>query len=299
MVVVVEHVLWHRRDHARPAHLLRDQARDGKRDVADHLGLDAEPRPAGQEPVARIMSQRLRRHQRRLPIGLAVHDFLDELLLAPAVLDEVDGQPVEDVTVFGHGGPGAEVVGGLHEARAEERLPDPVDGHAGRERRLRVDEPPGESQPIAWCVGRKRMQRRGHVRADLAERLVPRAAVEEVRRAVLGMRPLGHVEHRGRWLRHLLPEGCDLVIDGREVGHALPPGLEDGRLVGSCAAFFRCPDREDRGMVERRGGRLGGRREADPAAGQHPRIASRHSHGDLELRALRQVEWLLELHHGD
>ena len=144
------------------------------------------------------------------------------------------------------------------------------------------------------------MQRRGHVRADLAERQIPRAAVKQVRRAMLGMRPLGHVEHRGRRLRHFLPEGGDLFVDCPEVGDALSPGCEDSRLVGGRASLLRCADREDRGMVDRRSGGCRNIRDAHAAAGEHPHgVAARHPHDDLEFRALRQIERLLELDDRD
>ena len=134
------------------------------------------------------------------------------------------------------------------------------------------------------------------MRPDLAERLVPRAAVEQVRLAMLRVRPLGQVEHRGRRLRHLLPERGDLGVYRREIGDAFPPGGEDGRLVGGRASLLGRADREDRAMVDRRCGGCRGGREADAAAGEHPHVvASRHPHDDLEFRALRQVEGLLEL----
>ena len=53
-------------------------------------------------------------------------------------------------------------------------------------------------------------------------------------------------------------------------------------------------------MIDRRGGGGVGGREADPAAGEHPhRIAAGHSHNNLELGTLRQVDGLLELHDRD
>ena len=54
---------------ARPADLLDQQAADEQRLVADRLGVEPEPRPAGQQPVLRVLRQRSGASRGRLPVG--------------------------------------------------------------------------------------------------------------------------------------------------------------------------------------------------------------------------------------
>ncbi len=46
-----------RRLDARPADLLDQQAADEERLVAEHLGVEPEPRPAREQPVGRVLGQ--------------------------------------------------------------------------------------------------------------------------------------------------------------------------------------------------------------------------------------------------
>ena len=56
-------------EHARAADLAAEQPAGGEREVVHHLGLDAEARSAGQQPVVGIVLPKRGRHVRRLPIG--------------------------------------------------------------------------------------------------------------------------------------------------------------------------------------------------------------------------------------
>ena len=65
LVAVVRHVpdaVGLHREHARAEHLRAEQAAGRQRDVANHLGLHADPRTARQQPVVRISFCELRRH---------------------------------------------------------------------------------------------------------------------------------------------------------------------------------------------------------------------------------------------
>ncbi len=78
----------------------------------------------------------------------------------------------------------AEVLDRLHQARAEEHLPEPVDRHARRQRIVRVDEPAGEAEPVVRhpLVAAASDSRPGTPGADLLARLVVLAAEQHVRR---------------------------------------------------------------------------------------------------------------------
>lgn len=60
------------------------------------------------------------------PIGAADHHRADHLFHAPAVLDETDGEMVEQLGMRGVGACDAEVIGCAHEAFAEKMLPEAV-----------------------------------------------------------------------------------------------------------------------------------------------------------------------------
>ena len=77
-------------------------------------------------------------------VGGARHDPLVERLEPPAVLDQLGGQPFEQLGVGRALALRAEVVGGGDDPAAEVVLPEPIDGDARRQRpgpRLRVGEP--------------------------------------------------------------------------------------------------------------------------------------------------------------
>ena len=69
----------------------------------------------------------------------------------PAGADELGGQPVEQLGVAGRLALHAEVLGGLHQAGAEELLPGAVDRHAGRQRVVRRR--PASAPGRAGCSG--------------------------------------------------------------------------------------------------------------------------------------------------
>src|SRR5207244_2807823 len=75
------------------------------------------------------------------------HDSADQILDRPAVLDETQGQLVEQFGVRGPIPLGTEVVDAAHQSLAQEVLPDAVDQHACRERVRGVRHPPGQLQP--------------------------------------------------------------------------------------------------------------------------------------------------------
>ena len=61
----------------------------------------------------------------------------------------------------------AEIFDCLDDASAEKLFPDPVDGHAGRQRILPARQPSGQREPVGRLVGRQRREHSGRGRVDL------------------------------------------------------------------------------------------------------------------------------------
>ena len=61
---------------------------------------------------------------------------------------ELHGEPVEQFRMRGESALGAEVLGRLHEADTEVKLPGAIDRDAGCERIRGIDEPPREPQSV-------------------------------------------------------------------------------------------------------------------------------------------------------
>ena len=133
-----------------PPSLRDQQAAGGQGVVADHLGVHAEPRPAREQPVLRVLLELLRRAPR--PTGgrsAEVDQQLEEPLHVPARLAELDGQPVEQLGMRGKLAADAEVAGRADQAGAEDLLPEPVDRDAGRQRVLGPEQPLRQAEPVA------------------------------------------------------------------------------------------------------------------------------------------------------
>ena len=76
---------------------------------------------------------------------------------------------------------------GLDEADAEELLPEAVDGDAGRQRVVGVDQPARQRQPVELRARWRRVQRRRHARADRLALVEEVAADVDVRRPRLAL----------------------------------------------------------------------------------------------------------------
>ena len=87
-----------------------------------------------QQPVGRVDLGGPGRPLAAHPVGPAEDETADEPLDRVAVVDEAGGQVVEQLGMRRRVAEAAEVVDGPHDAVAEQVAPDPVDGHAGRER---------------------------------------------------------------------------------------------------------------------------------------------------------------------
>ena len=84
----------------------RPAARRRQGTVADHLGRQPEPRPAGQQHVLRVLGQQVGRRIGALPVGRRGHDQPHQSLDVPARVDERPRQPVEQLGVARGAGPG-------------------------------------------------------------------------------------------------------------------------------------------------------------------------------------------------
>ena len=73
-----------------------------------------------------------------------------------------------------------EILGGLHQAHAENLLPHAVDGHARGERLVLAEKPAGEAQAVARQGGGHGRQRLGRVGLNPIPLLVVGAAVKNV-----------------------------------------------------------------------------------------------------------------------
>ena len=123
-------------------------------------------------------------------------------------------------------------------------------------------------------------------------RLVPVASIQQMRIAMVTGLPLRHVEDRRRRLGIGLPVSIDLFIDRLRLGDAQPPGGEEYVLLLWGPLRDWSLKRQHRGVSDRRGRGSRLSREAQPAAAQHVG----HPPGDLELRSLREIQRVLELH---
>ena len=82
-------------------------------------------------------------------VGVRRDEQAMDVLHLPAVVHQLDGQPIEQRLIARLRAAQAEVEHVVDERRAEVAQPDVVDGHAGGERVLAVGDPAGEGQPAA------------------------------------------------------------------------------------------------------------------------------------------------------
>ena len=181
----------------------------------------------------------------------------------PAVLDEVDGQPVQQ---FRMGGPGAlvsEITGGLYDAASEDHLPHAVHCDAGSERMIRAGDPLGEIEAGGAGVSSERRQDGGHAGSHFIARLVVGSADEDVGFAQPGL--VIHHHHRGVAAVDVAFQHLDFRVDG--LGCVFHPRGELRRRVRLEGFEFRDailellhPAIAERGFVihHRRGTRVGG-----------------------------------------
>jgi hypothetical protein len=268
------------------------QPRGRQRHVAHDFRLGAEPRAARQQPVVRVPLQKLRRGLGGLSVGGGRDDRAEQLLLAPAALHELDGEPVEQVGVARLRRADAEVLGRLDDPRAEQGLPGSVGCDAGRRGRSLVHEPLREREAVAprpVLVG-ERVEELGDAGRHRARRLLPVAAVED-RRLLRVLRPaLGEVEHRRHALGVLRPELVDLVVDRLELRDGRAPVGEDGGLLLGSALRSGDGQRVADGARERVGLGVGGAREAQAEAAEEVALAAVHvAAGVAELQRHLQL----------
>ena len=103
--------------------LAAQQAAEGQRLVADHLGLQPKPRAARQQRLRGSCASISGGHSRRLAVGRRRDDQPQQRLDVPAASHELDGQPVEQFRVGRGVALRAEVLLGLDQPDAEQLRP--------------------------------------------------------------------------------------------------------------------------------------------------------------------------------
>ena len=147
-----------RGEDARAAHLEGKQSGRLERTVTDEFRVEPEAAAAGKQEIFFILLGELARDDGGLAVRGAGDDEAVEFLHGPTGLDEIDGEPIEQLGVRGRLALVAEVFEQAHKAVPEEGLPLTIDRDAGGERVLRGEEPAGEGQSVGWSVlgkGRK------------------------------------------------------------------------------------------------------------------------------------------------
>ena len=158
-----------------------------------------------------------------LPVGRRVDDQPVQVLdCFQPVLDELDGQPVEQLGVRRRLALRAEVLAGRDEAGAEVGLPDAVDERARGRRRLRIDEPPRERQARRRRVRRQRVQDRGHAGPTGLPGFSQSPRLSRLRRRASRRGPASD-QLRRRRSGCCLPEGLDLLVGLLPLGHGRAP----------------------------------------------------------------------------
>ena len=200
-------------------------------------------------------------------------------------------------------GPRAEVLGRLHETESEDCLPDSVNRHPGRERRATIGQPSRQGKTVGLRARRQRMQRRRHLRGDHFLRLIPRAAIQALRRPNIRPSSLREVKDRGHRLGVTCPMTIDLVVDRLELLHRKPPRVENRLPLLRSTLSRRSPQRQHRrvrcgGNLRIRGVREGNAEPTHLHVFRAVVIAAVIGHDrDLKPRASRQSKRLLKLHH--
>ena len=139
-----------------------------------------------------------------MAIRRGCHQQLEEALDVPALLAELDGEPVEQLGMAGCVAGDAEIPAGPHQAVAEHLLPEAIHRDAGRQRVLRTEQPLRKAQAVVRQIGRHRRQRMRRFGLHLVAPLVVVAAVQNVRRRLFRLL-LHHVgDGPLRAERHLL-----------------------------------------------------------------------------------------------
>ena len=78
----------------------------------------------------------------------------NKMLDIPAAVDELGGQPIEQLRMRRRGPLRAKILGRLHDSLAEHQHPQPIDEHPGHQRIIAIDEPLGQIQAIRPAVCR-------------------------------------------------------------------------------------------------------------------------------------------------
>ena len=130
--------------HARPPERAVEPARHGEDLVPNRLPFEPPQRIVVQQQVERIELHGTGISTAAHPPRAAGHDLFYQPLDAPPLLAKPHGNRIEQRLGDRIGGRFAElpkIVGGGHEAAAEEVVPDPVDDHAAGERVGGIEDP--------------------------------------------------------------------------------------------------------------------------------------------------------------
>ena len=204
--------------HGRTAHLFVEQAGDGERLIADHLGRQAYARTARQQAIFGVALAQRRGGLRLLPVGGGRHDEALHRLDVPAGADEFGGEPVEQFGMARRFALGSKILGGLHQAGAEVGLPVAVHRYARGEGMVRIGEPLREAEAVGRGARGQRREERGYAGGDLFAGFLIAAAEEDK-----GVARRCHFLHDHR--------GGNLVFDGALLG------LQFGDLFVGAAAL--------------------------------------------------------------
>ena len=216
------------REHAAASHRRIEQTGAGELDVAHRFRRHPEARAAGEFTVLRIILAELFASNRILPVGGTGGDEVVDVLHVPTALHELAGEPIQKFRMRRRGSLVAEILRGLEQPDTEIRLPDTVHKDAGRDGRLRIDEPFREGQARLGITRRQRVEEGGHVWFDDMLRMRLLAALEEMGDAFL-LR-LGGNERPCR-RGNLRVERLDPGGLGGEVGVGFPPVGEEALFL--------------------------------------------------------------------
>ena len=162
--------------HAFAAERVVHQTTDEEGVVAHDFGVEAVAGGAAEQAILGVGGEQFGADAGVLAVGGRGDDGLHEALHVPAFLLEGGGEPVEEFGMGGRLALRAEVVGGFHNAEAEELLPETVHRDARGEGMLRVHEPAGEGEAVGRVALRQRGENGGGVRIHALAGLVVLAA---------------------------------------------------------------------------------------------------------------------------